>query len=485
MEELKLKDDLSDPEKKTFLEWNNYLTNPKYRWVWCLGKSNSIEWSTQIFLAATMNLGNIYKNTDSFHTFIESNRRIFNLIKVETHELNIKNTLLFVCQRWGIIEMEFQREIYEFDGNYSNIVINPNYKLILANSSKVHLYAKSKFFSEVFDFCCRLFVYMGDYFLSDQPIIGNDDETNFLTLSTINFNTIFNINLRYSAHVFNRYITSWVPATSIEVLSKRSIDRIDFLFKDCYLMSDFISNGADFLLTNLLYSGLKKWSCWLDRNKIIASHIWKIMKKNKSRIMIPIIREYDQQLYDNLQDMNFRKWITDKMKTIKERIDDDDILSLDTQDSYIILWILSFWIFKKCGIPNWIDNCVILTDFSYGGLQNNFLSKYPKIIDLSTNEWAMYKDGSITKGNILVIIELYLKTIESEYNCALPVDTAEINLKIINKLLNYTNTDTKQPDQNKFSDFIGIKKKKKKKKKKVVVEQNYIDFTKVFENNIN
>ena len=83
-----------------------------------------------------------------------------------------------------------------------------------------------------------------------------------------------------------------------------------------------------------------------------------------------------------------------------------------------------------CDISDW-NKCflILFSDSKYSSYWKHLFTVYPRIIDLSKNEWALLYNGTIQKGGILEVLKDWARIIRVEKKCSVPTDLSESNLK--------------------------------------------------------
>jgi hypothetical protein len=449
-------------ENTTFEDLCNILRNPVYEWVWNLKKYNRIEFCCIVVIAAIRLLQNEYEKImttrKSYKDFIKENVPLFKLLNIKNDINNPMNILIKFTNKWNMLQDKFKEEHLNNtiiltsdddagssndDDDDDNLINKWSFIKSFFPFEKLKLYYKSNLYYTCFNFYSILFIFIYNKLIS--KIYDKEKYRNKLMLCARYFNVVYNVFYRYPKFINDNYIKTWInPQNDYKLIVKL----IKNLHTEISIFDDFRNRAKDFILINCCDQNIIEHVRWKGRSKLINGYMWKILQTNLSLLIEPIIKKYDDSLYENTTVFNIRGWINENIKKIEQNITKNKDY-FDYYQSIIVLWIFSFWLDKKSGLKNVVDSFFVLNlDSSLNNLYRNFFTDYPKIIDLSKNEWAICYNNKILKGNIFIVMDTWIKIIQREKRGRLPIDNTETDFKTIESIISQTQIENSYYDEN-------------------------------------
>jgi len=436
MEKLKneLLKQLEDPLKFTFKHWCNILCDYNHKFIWLLkNKNNQLEICSQVFYACILNLEEYFSQKDNplkmdYKTFIKKNEPMFKLINLKI-SIDPLQVLIKFTEKWDILQELFRnQQILNPNTINCNTWVNNNYLDLINNKDKVFCYFMSPLFRKCFEFYVFLFIFIGNKLLNN-PNKKSKRYKYQLMLVTRYFNKVFNFFFQFPIDIRERFTKCWLMDKKEDKCKKR----LEWMFKEIINLSSFKSNARDFFITNGYETCLIEHEKWKQKSKVIPSYLWKILSFNVSLLIECILKKKDSRLYDNTLIINIRGWCTHLWESIINNKKNSQMFTY--HESLMVIFIVSMWMKTKANLPNWNDCFIILNiDSSKNTFKKNFFTDYPKIVDLSKNEWAICYKNNIIKDNILNVVEKWIHIIEMEKHGLLPIDKAELMFRTVKKL---------------------------------------------------
>jgi hypothetical protein len=434
MEKLKkeLLKQLEEPLSFSFTYWCNILCNPLYKFVWLLkNKNNKLEICSQVFYACILTLEHYLTKTKQlqlnidYKFFIKKNEPIFKLINLKI-SIDPLQVLIKFTEKWDILQEIFRKQQQQTNNNNNW----NNYLDLIGHKDKILCYFMSPLYHNCFEFYVFLFIFIGNKLL-DEPNKNSKRYKYNLMLVTRFFNKVFNFFFQFPIYIRDRFTKCWLMKKN-ENQCKR---RLEWMFKEIINISDFKNDARGFFITNGYDVSMIEHEKWKKKSKLISSYLWKILSFNVSLLIEQILKKMDSDLYDKTLVINIKGWCNHLWKSIINKIDDQQTIVFTYHESLMIIFIVIFWMKTKANLPNWAECFLILNiDSSKNKFRKNFFSDYPKIIDLSKNEWAICYKNNILKDNILNVIEEWIHIIQFEKNGLLPIDESELMFRTIKKL---------------------------------------------------
>ena len=452
---------IEDPLTKPFKYWSNLLKDRSKPWIWSNSFTQTCEFAGIIFLILLKYINQIQTLPDlTYQNFLNESKPIFILlnIKVISTPLNIISE---ITNKWDLIIEQCRNEQ----------MINTNsllgewevYNHLFNDTNKILMYHKSDIFLRMFTCLLMLFKYCSKKYNIKK------NKVEILLLARY-FNNFINILYQYpeelKSHTFCfLYQVRPSDVSTYNVKLNKLLDKLHSLQQDNKENMGYCNDTKNFFCCNTLDPCTIEHHKWKNKSCKIDGLIWEVLGNNAPLKIEPIIKESNPSLYTNLKYVNLQGWIDCLWESIVKKR-----RGFNYNESLAILNVLNLWFKYNCDIMKFEKTRLTLNVYS-NDINYNYFTKYPKILDLSKNEWCIKYKRRIKMGDLIECIKYFNDAILNDYNGYLAEDEKEIKVKNIRAFV----TEDEMPQMEEESDpqpIIPVEKEKNEPIKSVTMVHN-------------
>jgi hypothetical protein len=445
--------ELKTPLNKPFYYWCKLLNDPKkQKWIW-KNKEHGVydEFCVLIFFACFIHMeekwkGKLFPDTN-YMKYIKKNKSLFKMLCIQISLEDPLNLLRELKLKWhyieGISKIEHLRVFNEDDGEEKRLIQEKwnkyKYERIVFGGTrfqKMWCYIYSKTFYDVFILLITTFHHVG------KTLISNNNNTTLnkmrSMLTTRYFNFFFNNTFQIATPLIESGInlSIWKNSTKDEISEdikdkKKWVKKFDRIFREIRKdnLTKFTIQSKKFFICYSYDDCVLEQEKWKTKDKIIDSCIWKLMNISNHLMIDDILKKKNFRFNDEFKYINIEGFCKKNFENIKKKVNSHGEKIFTYMESLTLLNFLNVWFIKKANLKNFVKSFVIFYSASYdfSSFYKNYLTDYPRIIDLSRNEWAVIFENKIFKGDILQTIIFWARLILENKGGYLSTNSAENN----------------------------------------------------------
>lgn len=388
------------------------LCNPKEKWVWSSSEDCFFTVSVLIFLNCCMRF--INPATDSsewrynkdYKNVITKHNKIFEKLNLNMSSKSPLKVLKEVENNSGIIMSHIIKENYNKHDCIANVKEIKRLSYMFKDTYKIYLYGRSETMFEFIDLILNLFCWVFIPFFGKIDRINEigGDLLSSITNVTFMFNRYMNFVFQFP-YEFRQYTYSLIP-NRINKETKELKEIIKNYFFDCCDDEKYFQEVSDFFSSFGVSSSFVNHSIWKDKDKIIARTIYNIVGTDQPATTREVLKTTNSKIYKCTFGKKFEPWIN----SLNNKVMHSEYI--DYYQSIHVLYIIAKWITMNTKCHDWLKNTIVL---NYSCDINNFKYNedtiYPRIIDLSRNEFAVLSEKSFNIGTILDVLMEYKRQI--------------------------------------------------------------------------
>jgi len=184
---------------------------------------------------------------------------------------------------------------------------------------------------------------------------------------------------------------------------------------------------------------------WKEKNQMIPRLIWQVAN-NKVLPIEQLMRKQNDKLLDDLKYININGYTKTLLESVKKKVQSPN--ELNYFESLCVLSILIMMFKHWFNVENFEDYIILKLEWYKN---ENYYTNYPKLVDLSFNEWAVVYKNCVEKGNILYCLRTWLNIIKTEKMSMFPLNSSEEKFAEIGLIADYEDTGAGVPYSDKLT----------------------------------